>query len=50
MKGEKKFNVIAQFYEVHPNQVSAWKEEIITNVCFAIYRVKRINADDVADV
>jgi transposase-like protein len=31
MKGETTINEIAQLYEVHPNQVSAWQGEMIAN-------------------
>jgi transposase len=43
MKGEKTINEIAQLYEVHPNQVSAWKGEMSSNASSAFYRGKRIN-------
>ena len=43
MKGEKTINEIAQLYEVHPNQVSAWKGEMISNASSAFDRGKRIN-------
>ena len=43
MKGEKTINEIAQLYEVHPNQVSAWKGEMIANASSAFDRGKRIS-------
>jgi len=43
MKGEKTINEIAQLYEVHPNQVSAWKGEMISNASSAFDRGKRIS-------
>jgi transposase-like protein len=43
MKGEKTINEIAQLYEVHPNQVSAWKGEMIANASSAFDRGKRID-------
>ena len=43
MKGEKTINEIAQLYEVHPNQVSVWKGEMIANASSAFDRGKRIS-------
>ena len=41
MKGEKTINEIAQLYEVHPNQVSQWKGEMIANAASAFDKGKR---------
>ena len=41
MKGEKTVNEIAQLYEVHPNQVSQWKGEMIANASAAFEKGKR---------
>ena len=42
--GEKTINEIAQLYEVHPNQVSAWKGEMVADAFSAFDRGKRISA------
>jgi|TARA_B110000438_G_scaffold178329_1_gene170453 transposase-like protein len=41
MKGEKTINEIAQLYEVHPNQVSQWKGEMLANAASAFDKGKR---------
>ena len=41
MKGEKTINEIAQLYDVHPNQVSLWKGEMIANAPSAFDRGKK---------
>ena len=43
MKGEKTVNEIAQLYEVHPNQVSQWKAEMLANASAAFDKGKRSN-------
>ena len=45
MKGEKTVNEIAQLYEVHPNQVSQWKGELVAHAAGAFDKGKRANAD-----
>jgi len=42
MKGEKTINEIAQLYEVHPNQVSAWKGEIEEYPILALSKIERL--------
>lgn len=41
MKGEKTVNEIAQLYEVHPNQVSQWKAEMLANASAAFDKGRR---------
>ncbi len=48
LKGEKTINEIASHYEVHPNQVMAWKKqavEVIPNA-FSMKRVRAEKGDE----
>ncbi len=45
IKGEKTVNEIAQLYEVHPNQVSQWKGEMLANASAAFDRGRRAEGE-----
>ncbi len=50
IKGDKSLSELSSQYQVHPNQVSKWKKQLLTNVAivFSDGRIKKVSQDDQA--